>query len=245
MSADKNGVREVARHWKQSDYYDRAEKQDWLDPFWNEASPFLEMYRKLDVSNVVELACGHGRHTAHIIGDPSLPQPGQIVLMDVNNENVRHCRERFAGRPNIRTLRNTGMDFRPLHDGSVSTVFCFDAMVHFEYDCVIAYIRDTFRVLQKNGRALFHHSNYTDPGSFWLTNPHCRNFMSRELFAHVALRTGFEIVDQRILNWGDGQARVDGIDCLSLIEKPSTPKVIFNRPSLAHRVRNKINRWRS
>lgn len=245
MNVDKRGVLEVAHHWKKNGYYDRAEMQDWLDPFWSETSPFREMFKKLEGSCCIELACGHGRHTAHIIQDPSLPHPSRMILMDINRENIAHCRQRFAGRTDIQLLTNNGMDFSPLEEHTATSVFCFDAMVHFEYDCVISYVKDAYRVLQRGGRALFHHSNYTVPGSMWLTNPHCRNFMSRELFAHVALRSGFEVADQVILNWGEGGDRVEKIDCLTLLEKPLTAKPSFGRGSLAHRVRAKIGRWRS
>ena len=216
---DKDRMLQVAGHWKKNDYYDRAERQDWLDPFWSKASPFRAMFMQLDGSCMVELACGHGRHAAHITACNELPKPSRMILMDVNRENVDHCRHRFSAHLEIQALQNNGVDFEPLRDGSISSIFCFDAMVHFEYDCVISYLRDAFRVLKAGGRALLHHSNYMSPGSMWLNNPHCRNFMSRELFAHVALRTGFRVLDQVVLDWGEGEARVVEVDCLSMIEK--------------------------
>jgi len=233
---NENDVLGIARHWKVNDYYDRAEEQDWLDQFWSEASVFRAMFRRLNPSCLVDLACGHGRHAARIMADPGLQQPSRMILIDVNSENVDYCRNRFAAEPRIQVLQNNGMDLAPLKQNSVSAVLCFDAMVHFEYDCVVSYIRDAFRILQPNGRALFHHSNYSSPGSVWLYNPHGRNFMSRELFAHAAMRTGFQIINQLIMDWGDGETRFPRLDCLSLIEKPGATRV--RRPPLAHRIRD-------
>jgi SAM-dependent methyltransferase len=218
---DKDRMLQVADHWRKNEYYARAERQDWLDPFWSEASPFRAMFKQLDGSCMVELGCGHGRHAAYVVTSNELPRPSRMILMDVNPENVDYCRQRFSADVQIQALQNNGIDFAPLKDSTISSIYCFDAMVHFEYDCVISYLRDAFRVLQPGSRALFHHSNYMSPGSIWLDNPHCRNFMSRDLFAHVALRAGFRILDQVVLDWGEEWVRVAGIDCLSMIEKPA------------------------
>lgn len=240
-NVDENQVLEVARHWKVNEYYDRAEMQDWLEAFWSEASVFRATFRRLDPSCLVDLACGHGRHAARIIADPGLQHPSRMILIDINSENVEYCRSRFVAEPRIQVLQNNGMDFAPLKENSVSAVFCFDAMVHFECDCVELYIRDAFRILQPNGRALFHHSNYTSPGSTWLYNPHGRNFMSRELFAHVAMRAGFQIVNQVVMDWGEGETLFPRLDCLSLVEKPSTERARVSRPPLALRIRKAIS----
>ncbi len=59
---DKDRMLQVADHWRKNDYYGRAEQQDWLNPFWSEASPFRTMFMQLDGACMVDLACGHGRH---------------------------------------------------------------------------------------------------------------------------------------------------------------------------------------
>jgi predicted methyltransferase len=90
-------------------------------------------------------------------------------------------------------------------------------MVHFEPDVVLAYIRDTARVLKTGGRALFHHSAYAgQPGSHYSARPHYRNFMTPDLFTHVAVRSGFELLDQLVFSWGPGAPDTEG---LTLLEK--------------------------
>ncbi len=43
-------------------YYNDAEQKESLRSFWDEGSSFYKLFQKLDLSNVIELACGHGRH---------------------------------------------------------------------------------------------------------------------------------------------------------------------------------------
>jgi SAM-dependent methyltransferase len=221
IQVDLKATEDIAREWRQNPYYERAERQDWMDTFWADGSPFRSKFAQLEVSCLVELACGHGRHAERISTDGRLARPSRMMLLDVNGENIEHCRQRFASNSSITMQKNNGVDFAPVADGQASAVFCWDAMVHFEFDCVISYVRDAVRILQPNGRALFHHSNYTAPGTKWSHNPHGRNFMSRELFAHAALRAGFRVLDQIVINWGAGETRFDELDCLSFLEKPT------------------------
>jgi hypothetical protein len=47
----------------------------------------------------------------------------------------------------------------------------------------------------------------------WVANPHSRNFMSKELFAHYAFNEGFQVVHQEIRGWGG----IDDLDCITLL----------------------------
>jgi SAM-dependent methyltransferase len=166
-----------------------------------------------------------------------------MYIMDVNEENVNPCRERFSDISFVHPSVNSGYDFQPLKEQSATAIFCYDAMVHFEYDAVISYLQDAYRILVPGGRALFHHSNYDrSPGTEGAANPHWRNFMSRNLFAHVAIRSGFRIVRQCLLDWDDMRK----IDCLSLIEKREGQKKITwvdpPRPGIPTRVLRKMKR---
>jgi SAM-dependent methyltransferase len=140
----------------------------------------------------------------------------RIYLMDINEENVAFCRERFSANPLVHPIINNGWDFQPLESESITAIFCYDAMVHFEYDAVQSYIQDAYRILRRGGRAVFHHSNYDkSPGADYSNNPHNRNFMNKNLFAHIAIRSGFKILKQLVIHWDDFRH----LDCISLIEK--------------------------
>jgi SAM-dependent methyltransferase len=209
---------QIAGDWKRHSYYDQAEQASWLEGFWSDGSPFKTRFDTLNPSILVELACGHGRHTAHLLDSTASQLVTRVYLIDVNYENIKYCRKRFRHDPRVTCLQNNGFDL-PLDAHSVNGLFCYDAMVHFELDAVISYIRETYRALRPGGRALFHHSNFDQkPGALYADNPYSRNFMSDRLFAHIALRAGFLVLDQEIIDWGDGDSPT--LDCITLLEKP-------------------------
>lgn len=199
----------IAMDWVDPPYYRDAE--GWLDTFWAPRSPFLPMFRQLDLARVIELACGHGRHAAQI-----LDQAGEITLIDFEPRNIEACRARFAGRENLRFIVNAGHDLPGCEDGGYSALFSYDAMVHFELLDVIAYLRETHRVLRPGGRALLHVSNNRqNPGGFYQKNTHWRNFGGLDTFLHVADRLGFACLESRTLDWPEAP----GIDGLMLLER--------------------------
>jgi hypothetical protein len=138
-------------------------------------------------------------------------------MMDVLESNVEHCKARLARHGNARVLVNNGTDFQPIESGSLTSMFCYDAMVHFDRQVVRSYLRDAARVLAPGAKALFHHSNCSlDPDSNFASNPHARAFMSGALFATYSQRCGLEVLQQRIMDWG----KEPSLDCLTLLAKP-------------------------
>jgi SAM-dependent methyltransferase len=206
-------VQEVSQYWHADPYYERAERSDWLEGFWtsgNPKYPFRRLFGTLNLHVTAELACGHGRHAEQVY-----KQVPALILIDVVPENVAYCRERFKDSSNVATMQNDGATFRPLPDGCLTAIYSYDAMVHFEYDVVLSYIRDAARVLQSGGRALFHHSNLSAfPGRNHRLNPGGRNFMSQELFIHAARRYGFDVIESVVMDWD-----APNTDCLTLLQK--------------------------
>jgi len=201
----------ISRDWRQTDYYTHADSKGWLEPFWGSASPFLEMFRQLDLGRVIELACGHGRHAERI-----LEQAGEITLVDFVATNIDVCRRRFAGREGISFIVNAGNDLPGCADAAYTSLYCYDAMVHFELLDVIAYLHETRRVLQPGGRALLHVSNnMQNPGGFYHANTHWRNFGSLDVVRHLADRIGFAALQHRVLEWAGAPA----LDGLILLER--------------------------
>lgn len=209
-----HSVEQVAQYWKNDPYYDRAEETDWLSGFWdpeNQKFPFRRLFNTLNLRTTLELAVGHGRHASQVVS----AVPG-LILMDVVDENIAYCKQRFANHSNVVCVKNNGSDFRPIPDASLTAIYCYDAMVHFEFDVVLSYIRDTARVLERDGRALFHHSNLSAfPGRNHRENPGGRNFMSQAVFLHVARTAGLEVIESIPMDWS-----APFIDCLTLLRKP-------------------------
>lgn len=192
------------------DYFERAEKDDWIAVFWKD-SIFLEYFSCLDLKNVVELACGRGRHVPQYV-----QKAGHITLVDILEKNINICKERFKNYTNISYYKNSGNDLKELNDNSYTSLFTYDAMVHFELLDIAGYLNETYRILTPGGMALFHHSNNSsDYKASYSSGIGGRSFMSKDIFAYLAYRAGLEIVKQKVIDWG-GEPE---LDCITLVRK--------------------------
>ena len=203
-------------HVKSMDeYFERAEKDDWIAVFWKD-SIFLEYFSRLDLKNVVELACGRGRHVPQYV-----QKAGHITLVDILEKNIDICKERFKNYTNISYYKNNGSDLKDLPDNSYTSLFTYDAMVHFELLDVAKYLNETYRILVPGGMALFHHSNnHSNYKASFSTSIGGRSFMSKKIFAHLAYRAGLEIVKQKVIDWGEPE-----LDCITLVRKNGSSPV--------------------
>ena len=202
----------VAAPWKQSSYYEDAEK--WTHIFWGETSLFRRLFQRLNLRSTVELACGHGRHA-----ERCAPDCGSLTLVDVFEANLQECRKRLSAHSHIRYLQGNGYDFSGLESGQWTAIYCYDAMVHFSPDLVESYLKDAARILAPGGMALLHHSNHAALPNVvhYGQNPHARNHMTYELFRELAQRAGLTIVESQTIAWG-GVAELDRV---SLLARPS------------------------
>lgn len=192
-------------------YYQEAEQKDSLDVFWQKDSTFRKMFDQLDLANVIELACGRGRHVPRYIDEAH-----QVTLVDILAKNISFCRERFQAKTNISYYCNDGFDLHELADNCYTALFTYDAMVHFELLDIFSYLKDIQRVLLPGGKALFHHSNNSVDYRLDFSNgPAGRNYMSQGLFAYLAYRAGFEVIQQQLIDWGG----IKDSDCISLVQK--------------------------
>ena len=139
-----------------------------------------------------------------------------VALVDILAENIEYCRKRFKENRKIAYYKNNGYDLQDISSESYTAVFTYDAMVHFEMLDIFNYLKETRRVLENGGRALFHHSNNSsDYRVTFSSGTSGRNYMSKDLFAYLANRAGLKILEQRVIDWGD----VKELDCLTLLEK--------------------------
>jgi len=212
VSSDE-ATKNIKKDWISTPYYDDAEKQ--LDAFWEKSTIFYKGFSKLDCTNIVELACGHGRHVQKY-----LEKATSITLVDINQENISFCKERYSGETKIKYLVNSGNNFKGIDSNTQTAIFSYDAMVHFEMLDVLEYLKDANRILVNEGKILFHHSNAAfSPELSYDQKPHWRNFMSADIFAYLALRNGFSVLQQDVFSWDIGGEYAKEIDCLSLCQK--------------------------
>ncbi len=192
-------------------WFEEAEQKEVTDVFWNENSVFYQYFKQLDLSNVIELACGRGRHVPYYIG-----KAGKITLVDILEENIEICRERFKDYDKLEYYKNNGYNLEKLSADSYTSLFTYDSMVHFELMDVYEYLKDIYRVIQGGGYALFHHSNYiSDYKTNFTNSPHARCFMSKDIFAYLAYRVGFKVIDQTVIDWYGAK----NLDCITLLKK--------------------------
>ncbi len=192
--------------FRNSPYYDMAEPHmevQWKHTIW----PLIQ---HADFSCVLDLAAGHGRNSAMLeaVAD-------RIIIVDITQENIDYCRKRFQGDDRFTFIKNDGLSLNGVADASVSLVYSFDSMVHFDSDVMREYLKEFRRVLKPGGTGFIHHSNYTgDPTGNFTTAPHWRNFMSKELFAHYCYKSGLEVIEQHVMDW-----EVSRLDCLSIFRR--------------------------
>lgn len=193
------------------DYFDKAEKNVQGSSFWSEDSDFLRMFNRLDLTSVIELACGRGRHVRMY-----MDKAADITLVDILDKNIDICRERFGAYSHIHYYRNNGFNLEQLPSDTYTSLFSYDAVVHFEMMDIYEYLKDIYRVLVKGGKVLIHHSNYDkDYTASFINSPHGRSFMNADIFAYLASRCGFRILEQKVIPWGG----MEDHDCITLLEK--------------------------
>jgi diketogulonate reductase-like aldo/keto reductase len=187
-------------------YFEPAEET--MDVQWEYVQLFLGNH-PIDYTNTIELSCGRGRNSERL---STLSK--NLVLVDVVPENILFCKTRFPDK-SWRFVINNGFDLREISSKSITFVYCFEAAVHFDLEIILSYIKEFRRVMTLGAFGFVHHSNVTaNPGKDYRTIPHGRNFMSKEIFTHLCVHNGLEIVDQHVFDQGGPEA-----DCFSLFRK--------------------------
>ncbi|MDK2921207.1 MAG: hypothetical protein PWR24_764 [Desulfonauticus sp.] len=134
----------------------------------------------------------------------------------MNKENIDFCKKRFKDLDRLEYFICSGYNLQEIKDDKFTFIFSFDSMVHFDVIVIISYLFEFYRVLKKDGYVLLHHSNCScNLGGDFRHSPHWRNFMTRELFKHISIKCGFEVVEQKIIDWGE----IKDLDCITLLKK--------------------------
>jgi len=191
---------------RREEYFEPAEAG--MDMQWAMVQGFLGKH-PIDYTTTMELACGHGRNSERLA-----KRSKNMVLVDVHPENILFCKNRFPDKP-WRFVINNGYDLREISSDSITFVYCFEAAVHFDLEIILSYIKECRRVMAPGAFGFVHHSNVTtDPLMDYKAHMWWRNYMSKDIFAHLCFRNNLEIIDQHVFDQGGAEA-----DCLSLFRK--------------------------
>ena len=193
----------------------------------------------LPASNVLEIAPGLGRWT-HFLKDAC----ESLTIVDLNQQCVDACRERFRGAPKVKCFANDGKSLEMIPDDSVDFVFSFDSLVHVESDVIQAYLSQLSRKMRKNAVGFIHHSNIAYYRNYfrWVrgipllrvilrqfgveTRRHDRGAsVSGDKFAKWAEDAGLRCMRQEWINWASPLL----IDCLSTFTKQGSVWEFENR----------------
>lgn len=106
---------------------------------------------------ILEIAPGYGRCTQYLkdLGE-------ELVVVDLAERCIGHCRERFADAANIEYHVNDGRSLAMIDDGSIDFVFSYDSLVHVEADVIGDYLSELSTKLKPDGVGFIHHSNLGD-----------------------------------------------------------------------------------
>lgn len=203
---------DVKTRFAYAKYYDNVENS--INHQWQ--TMIYPLIKNHDFSRVLELAPGHGRNTNKLkdLAD-------EILLVDANKSCIDICKERFKnynGPCRLSYYVNDGQSLAQIEDDSVSFIYSWDSMVHFDKLLMLEYIKEFYRVLRPGGFGFVHHSNFgtlSPQANFSIgVNPHGRSNMSKVRFMEYCHDVGLTVVRQEIIDWG-----IKELDCLSLFKK--------------------------
>lgn len=173
---------------------------------------------EMDLSVVVDVACGHGRNTRKFL---EAGKTREVYLVDINPEAIAACQERFSGVTDVQLHFEVtdGTSLASVPDGQASLVYSWDSMVHFDREILRAYFAAFARVLRPGGHGFIHHSNFGNKEGVqdhWRANPGWRSRVTAEEVREYAGENGFTILEQHLLRWN----YIDESDCLTVFRKP-------------------------
>jgi SAM-dependent methyltransferase len=190
--------------------------------------------RFLPTGSALEIAPGYGRWTEFL-----RRYCERLAIVDLSEECIRACRQRFAGDDRITYHVNDGTSLSMIEDTSIDFVFSFDSLVHSESDVIARYLRELSTKLGPNGVGFIHHSNAGEYRRYFQVTGALRPrrvlrglFKARILddwgwrsltmtareFRQQCEAAGLQCISQELINWDTRRV----IDCLSIFTTRSS-----------------------
>lgn len=141
---------------------------------------------------ILEIGPGGGRWTGDLVEIGS-----RLIGVDISEECVRLCGERFADNENVEFHQTSGSELNATGDGEIDSIWSFDVFVHINRAEVEAYAAEFARVLKNGGTGVIHHGTVGGAEGGWRSN-----LTAGEMTAALEAN-GLEVVDQ-FKTWTDG-----------------------------------------
>lgn len=213
------------------DYNWSGRGEEWSH-FWgsSEAQWFGSLYprlhRFLPTGNLLEIAPVFGRWTHYLLQYVQ----GRYTGVDLSQECVNYCQERFSRFSNTAFLKTDGLSLDMVEDNLYDFIFSFDSLVHASLDVHQSYIPQILKKLDKSGVAFIHHSNWAGSGSVG-GNVHNRaEDVSAAAYAEIVRQSGGNVLLQEYLGWG-AEKMIDmfTLFCRADCDAPSETLLIENK----------------
>jgi 2-polyprenyl-3-methyl-5-hydroxy-6-metoxy-1,4-benzoquinol methylase len=226
---------EVNRSIWDRDYKWKLAGDEWSAPWGGPEMQWFGMllpriHGYLPAKNILEIAPGHGRWTQFLA-----PMAESFVGVDLSENCVAKCRERFESLAHATFYTNDGKSLAMVQDNSIDFAFSFDSLVHCEEDVIGDYLAELKGKLTDGGVGFIHHSNMGEYSRYFRTvrmiprgagllsrlgliesNEHLRaHSMSAKRFRSICEELNLYCISQEIIPWGSNRL----IDCISVFRK--------------------------
>jgi len=161
--------------------------------------------------SVLEIASGYGRMT-----DKLLQYDITLTGVDLNENCISRCKERFENYENASFFKNDGKSLSMIPDESINFVFSWDSFVHMHKNVVESYLVELNRVLKVGGHAFIHHANFHSGQKYSFLNLGGRANLTQEEVIEMCEKNNLEVLNQTDVSFG-----LSVNDIVSIIKKKS------------------------
>lgn len=160
---------------------------------------------------LLEIGPGGGRWTDELaeLGE-------QLIGVDISEECVRLCREKFAGKDNVAFYVTSGSELSVAKDDEIDSIWSFDVFVHINRSEVEKYAAEFARVLKSGGTGVIHHGTVGGAEGGWRSN------LTADQMTEALEKNGLKVIDQ-FKSWTDGDTEHEaGLynDAVTVFRKP-------------------------
>jgi ubiquinone/menaquinone biosynthesis C-methylase UbiE len=142
-------------------------------------------------ANALEIGPGAGRWTAPLVAGTD-----HLTVIDVSDEAIRLCREKFGHLDGIDFVVNDGSRLEGVEDASIDFIWSFDVFVHIAPADQAKYHAEFARVMKPGARGLIHHG-----GAGGGKPKAWRSSMTAERFVASVEENGLKVIEQ-FDRWG-------------------------------------------